>query len=488
MLVTLLSDDKYGLLCCKDMNDQFEQQGCNVNVSKIIRTFLAQFHIVHQISNDYCLVPSAVGSVPKMSRDSEVGSFPCKTSLLYTTTPLPPTGPSLPSVMPLAGKSPDEIQLNVTTTGLIYRRFIMLPPIASGFWSKLIALFLQKKDFNKLVETATPPELALRAMGPAHRLRSHIGNIEFQWSYWKTGIVLYLGECVALRVNSFQSHEFEDPLATLDKTLFSCRQKRLQKFFYFSRNEYKTFPPHFREVIEIVVPEVRIASANSLDPTGSHSKPLSARILAKALEIVDEVVKSHCEYLCTSGIYSHSDIAHVIPCPMCFGDEDCRKQQLNQQRQDPYHDEDDISLSGGYNCDPTAGLVPGHFLNGLSFEGIEENDGKPLPDHPPPYQDAVQEDEEVDTTQFPGSIFVMTAESIIKETFSSDEVCCPVHKQLQIEHIAPDLVIKKLMYRIAGNIGGHYIWRKSHKLGINSIGEILIWRLSVAVHIGKHAL
>ncbi len=43
-------------------------------------------------------------------------------------------------------------------------------------------------------------------------------------------------------------------------------------------------------------------------------------------------------------------------------------------------------------------------------------------------------------------------------------------------------------YRIAGNIGGHYIWRKSPKSGINNIGEILIWRLSVAVHIGKHAL
>ncbi len=42
-----------------------------------------------------------------------------------------------------------------------------------------------------------------------------------------------------------------------------------------------------------------------------------------------------------------------------------------------------------------------------------------------------------------------------------------------------------VQYRIAGNIGGHYVWRKSHKLGINNIGEILIWR---SVHIGKHAL
>ncbi len=43
-------------------------------------------------------------------------------------------------------------------------------------------------------------------------------------------------------------------------------------------------------------------------------------------------------------------------------------------------------------------------------------------------------------------------------------------------------------YRVAGNIGGHYIWRKSHKLDLNNVGEILIWCLSVAVHIGEHAL
>ncbi len=45
-----------------------------------------------------------------------------------------------------------------------------------------------------------------------------------------------------------------------------------------------------------------------------------------------------------------------------------------------------------------------------------------------------------------------------------------------------------LYYLIAGNIDGHYIWRKSHKLDISNSGEILIWHLSVAVHIGKHAL
>ncbi len=420
------TDDKYGLLSCKDMNEQFEQQGCNDNISKIIRTFLAQFHIIHQISAEYCLVPSAVTSNPDLPKDSEVGSFPRKTSIMYTAQGISTHDPSLPSVLPLACKSPDEIQLKVTTTGLIYRRFILLPPIASGFWSKLIALFLQKKDFNKLVESATPPELGLRAMGPAHRLRAHIGNLEFQWSYWKTGIILYVGECVALRVNSFQSHEFQDPEQSTRTSIFATRQERVRGFFYHQGNAYKTFPPHYREVIEVVVPEVRIESVNNI--AESRSKPLSARILAKALEIVDEVVKSHCEHLCTSGIYSHSDMAHVIPCPMCYGDKDCRG-----HTQAPHtlpEDEDDITVSDYYGHDTMTALAPGTFAEGM----IEEGDPVFEPVEP------VEPEEEVDPTTLPGSIFVMTVESIIKETFSSDVVRCPVHKKLEIEHIAPDLV------------------------------------------------
>ncbi len=424
------------------MNEQFEQQGCDVNVSKIIRTFLAQFHIIHQISNDYCLVPSAISSVPDLPKNSEVGSFPCKPGLLNATNFISPTAPSLPSVMPLAGKSPDEIQLVVTPTGLLYRRYIMLPPIASGFWSKMIALFLQKKDFNKLVEAATPPELNLRAMGPAHRLRSHIGNIEFQWSYWKTGIILYLGECIALRVNSFQCHEFEDPLQSHHQSsLFAARQARVRGFFYGHKDDYRTFPSRFSEVIEIVVPEVRITSNNNLDHTGAQSKPLSPRILAKALEIVDEVVKSHCEHLCTSGIYSHTDIAHVIPCPMCFGDKDCRQQEQNIPHV-PYEEEDYMSASYSRG-DVTSGLGLAPLNRFSQMAGGREN-GLHIDDQDPlfPEENEVEEEEEeeVDDTNFPGSLFVMTVESIIKETFSSDEVSCPIHKKFSIEHIAPDLV------------------------------------------------
>ncbi len=412
------------------MNEQFERQGCDVNISKIIRTFLAQFHIIHQISSDYCLVPSAVTATPDLPKDSEVGSFPRKINLMHTAQRISPYAPSLPSVMPLACKSPDEIQLKVTTTGLIYRRFILLPPIASGFWSKLIALFLQKKDFNKLVEGATPRELGLRAMGPAHRLRAHIGNIEVQWSYWKTGIILYLGECVALRVNSFQSHEFQDPLQSIETSIFATRQENVRGFFYRQGNAYKTFPPHFREVIEVVVPEIRIESTHNIaEPC---SQPLSARILAKALEIVDEVVKSHCEHLCTSGIYSHSDMAHVIPCPLCYGDKDCR----GQHTQTPHIEyDDDITTSDDYYpSDPTAALVPGRLLN-IGRDMVDD-------DEPPVFEpvEPVEPEEEVDPTTLPGSIFVMTVESIIKETFSSDVVCCPAHKKLEIEHLAPDLV------------------------------------------------
>ena len=401
------------------MNEQFERQGCDSNVSKIIRTFLCQFHIIHQISKDYCLVPSAISAIPMLPKDSELGSFPKKADLLYTVHQPLSLGPSLPSVLPLACNSPDDIQLVVTPTGLIYRRFILLPPIASGFWSKLIALFLQKRDFNKLVEGATPPELGLKAMGPAHRLRAHIGNIEFVWSYWKTGIMLYLGECVALRVNSFQSHEFEDPLVvkSVHSTVFSSRVRMLREFMYLDGGELRSFPPHYKEVIEVVVPEVQIESRNLGSGIEPRSKPLSARLLAKALEIVDEVVKSHCEHLSTSGIYSHTDMAHVIPCPMCYGDQDYRGQQAPPLY---LEEEEDMSVSGTF--DPMAGLSP------RTIPVFED----------PPVEEAGEE--EMDSLTLPGSIFVLTVESIIKETFTSDVVSCPTHKKLEIEYLAPDLV------------------------------------------------
>ena len=432
IITTLIADVMYGLLSCNTMDQEFKKQGCDSNFSKLIRTFLCQFHIIHQVSKDYCLVPSAISAIPAIPKHVEVGSFPRKAMYMYRVQQLS-TIPSLPSVLPIACNSPEEIQLKVTDTGLIYRRFMLLPPIASGFWSKLIAIFLQKKDFNKLVAEATPIDLSLKSVGPAHRLRSMIGDLELSWVYWKTGIMLYISEFVALRVNSYQTHEFEDPLLA-SSSVFASRQKMLSNFLYQGEDGYQSVPAHYKEVIEVVVPEIYIegTSSGNLGGVGRSVQPLSAKLLAKALEIIDEVVKNHCEHLTTTGIYSLNDMRHVIPCPLCYGDEDQREQPHR-----PGSLEDSV-----YSINPLESLRPG--LTALRGGNLIPNHVSL--DHSQGELEASTASQAETRCSLPdGSIWVFTAESCIEQTFSSDVVLCPKHGPLEIECLAPDLV-RQLCY------------------------------------------
>ena len=206
--------------------------------------------------------------------------------------------------------------LGIKKTGLIYRRMILLPPIASGFWSKLITLCLQKQDFQQIVLGGIPPEYcewSLRPSGPAHKLRTMIGNLELSWMYWKTGIVLYVNETAALELHSMHGHEFRDPCSNqqMDKaaSILKSRVEKAKQFVYASQDGWKFMPPHFRDRIEVTVPEMLITVEGT---SPNHVLPMSAKILVKALEIVDEVLKSQCEQFATTGIYSHNDMMQVF--------------------------------------------------------------------------------------------------------------------------------------------------------------------------------
>lgn len=129
--------------------------------------------------------------------------------------------------------------LGIKKTGLVYRRMLLLPPIASGFWSKLITLCLQKQDFQQIILGGIPPEYcewSLQPSGPAHKLRTMIGNLELSWMYWKTGVVLYVNETAVFELHSLHGHEFQDPCnSRLDKANnilrygfgHNCRQKKI---------------------------------------------------------------------------------------------------------------------------------------------------------------------------------------------------------------------------------------------------------------------
>jgi len=154
---------------------------------------------------------------------------------------------SFPSIVPTALNRKSNIDhMQVQTTGLLYRRLLLLPPIASGFWSKLISLFIQKNDFQKIVLGSTPGNFSLQ-QGAAYRLLCMIGNLTLEWQYCKTGIMLLLEDELLLRVNSLRIHEFEDPQ---ERVVLSDTENKL-KYFHYSQF-FLVILPSILTVIQVV--------------------------------------------------------------------------------------------------------------------------------------------------------------------------------------------------------------------------------------------
>ena len=133
---------------------------------------------------------------------------------------------------------------------------------------------------------------------------------------------------------------------------------------------------------------------------------MSSKILVKALEMVDEVLKSQCEQFASSGIYSLREMMQVIPCPIEYGDRDER-----------HHD-----------------LAP-HRLGNLrtSLDSVLfQSDTYPPPPPPARARGGVSLPDDC--------LCVFSVDACIKETFTSDSILCPKCGPLPLEFLAPDLV------------------------------------------------
>ena len=219
--------------------------------------------------------------------------------------------------------------------------------------------------------------------------------------YWKTGIILYISEIAILEVHSLRSHEFEDPQEKNDKaaSIFQSRIKKLKMFCYEGSDGWSFIPPHFKEVIEVIVPEIFIVNRETvINP--NVLPPVSSMILVKALEIIDEVLKSHCEQFAITGIYSLNDMIHVIPCPLCYGDNDERQHEPPERQR----------------------------LGNL-YDSIDDSFND--------FHKSITQDQ----VQFPQDcICVFTIDNCIRKTFTYDVIVCPKCGPLEIEFLAPDLV------------------------------------------------
>lgn len=182
---------------------------------------------------------------------------------------------------------------------------------------------------------------------------------------------------------------------------------------YESQDGWKFVPSHFKDRIEITVPEMVITVEGA---ALNHVPPMSAKILVKALEIVDEVLKSQCEQFAATGIYSHNDMMQVIPCPIEYGDIDER-----------YHDLPNMHL-GNLNIEDSV-----LYHQSYSSQSCSEQAPPPEPGH----------------LQLPHEcLCVFNVEACIKATFTSDAIICPKCGPLNLEFLAPDLVCARSFWSL----------------------------------------
>ena len=244
----------------------------------------------------------------------------------------------------------------------------------------------------------------------ANRLIRIIGTSVLSLVYWKTGLVFYLDESLLLRINSLFADEFIDPM---ERATISETRSKVSRFYqHVEGRERQMIDPGQSDVIEILVPEVNLRTARSYDKT------MSSKLLGKALEIVDEVLKGHCEMLTDDGIYTMDAMSHVIPCPICFGDRDNRPPLAPHLR--PANSPPEFR--GRVTSDP-------HYHR---FQQVRR---------PMRHQVTTPAHHSPSLSRPPvGSIVVFPVDQCIRASLSGKYIFCPEHGHLDLERLAPDIV------------------------------------------------
>lgn len=376
----------------QELDKQGYKKGIGQKIGHLLRRFLMEHGVIHKIDSENYLVPSTINPDPTLPLDLKLGYFPSRAMI----APLQEN--DAVSCSPYTAPSP---KLSVFPTGLVYRRMLHLPPIASGFWSKLISLFIQHVEILMLISEGNTNHTM--QVGTNH-LRGMIGNVSVEWHYWKTGIMLIADDKLLMRVNSLRCDVFEDPR---HQHAISSTLSKIQHCQFREAGKWVSIPPQLSEVIEILVPVAYLKDGGdkSLQPTLDQTS-VSAKLLAKALELVDEILKNHCEHLAMNGIYTVNDMLHLVPCPLCYGDEDCRELHTTERKE--------VEPEQQFFTQQTRRHAESPVLQSLVV---------------------------ITTTDAPSTtLYTFRVDECIQQTLVSDNMRCPRHGNLKISFLAPDIV------------------------------------------------
>ena len=200
------------------------------------------------------------------------------------------------------------------STGMCYRRIFVANYISVNFWTRVIARFLSSAEsFQKIICSNCFTNVhceSLVEVGSAN-----IGGLPCRWSYGKNHIILTLGNDVVLRINGLYS--FKNVGNKRERIPISCSVGKLKGMHIYHDSGFNSM--NVNDGFEITIPDYVVHSGNNSSLV-HESKLMSAQILSRVLETIDEVLKDWFEGLLEEGIYSDKHLTHIIPCPYCFGD------------------------------------------------------------------------------------------------------------------------------------------------------------------------
>lgn len=210
--------------------------------------------------------------------------------------------------------SAELMSVDLRSTGMCFRRLFFAHHIPASIWPKLIARFLLSIGQNGFHKIICDNCVPQIS----YKLTSSagdalIGLLLCKWSYGKNYIELSLGEYTILRVNALFSKE--------DNKVLSVITSKLRNMLVYKQNNQTVEEMMLQqEGFEINIPDYVVISRTEESNKVHHSNLMSMQLLSHVLEIIDEVLRDWFEGLSERGIYSDNYLSHIIPCPFCCGD------------------------------------------------------------------------------------------------------------------------------------------------------------------------
>ena len=410
---------------------------------------LCNFEIAVPLDANTLLIPSLIDEdAGKRSHINAKYTFPRKNVKKYLSEDLNVEASILfAKMLPAVARMVHTArQLTLHSTGVCYRRIVLLHHIPISFWPRLLARCLSSaSQFYKIILNNCVSEIPFqRLANPGDVV---IGHIPCQWFYWKTGIVLEFDNRTLLSVSNLVNPNVVDDHGNRQPSSPTVEKIRKMGLCTTGKDWQQSFSK-FKNGFEINVPDYILESC-SADPGGPKrvSSLMSAQIMSHVLEVIDEVLREWLEG--DSGLYSSNSriIQQFVPCPYCFGD----KQTLQKHRV-----EEDYSFNIKLNADKSLELTGS--IHGRRFMEIDST--SPV-DEVKAWKNKAPDCLVKETDLFKGLRGHDHSGNINKNSWSLGEampvgftfkhcvwaarslgntITCPIHDKLKLSDLIPDVV------------------------------------------------